>query len=96
MFTEHEIVPNESWADWQVRINQGLLKLPVTIPQPLEVIQHTDGHRGNVWLQPNGEPKTDCQCGASWTHKASVTHAEILSIHRSHLAYFNRPLTTVL
>lgn len=87
---------SESWVDWQVRINQGLLKLPATMTLSLEDVQNNEGHQATIKLQQDGEPRTDCECGASWTHKASATHVEILSIHKSHLAYFNRPLTTVL
>ena len=37
-----------------------------------------------------------CKCGAHWSHSDNVVEAHIQSIFASHVAYFNRPLTTVL
>ena len=54
-------------------------------------------HRAKLHMsEATGEYWTLCNCGSQWSHHANQTAAEIKSIHKSHVAYFNRlPVTTL-
>lgn len=57
----------------------------------------SDPHKAElIKNETTGEYWTLCQCGAHWSHGSHQTASEIVEIHRSHVAYFNRLPATVL
>lgn len=47
-------------------------------------------------VQENGEVRTECSCGASWTHPKSRPMPERLSINDAHKSYGQRMKSVVL